>query len=89
MKERKTLAQEAYKWLRRRKIRAFYDYVAAKSTSEGIRALIQTSGLGKLKPNILMMGFPNTWRSNNELALEEYVGAINEAFDANFGVIIM
>ncbi|GAU95054.1 hypothetical protein RvY_06735 [Ramazzottius varieornatus] len=88
VKERRTMGQEAYKWLRRRKIHAFYDYVAAKNTSEGIRALIQTSGLGKLKPNILMMGFPNGWRSSNETALDEYVGAINEAFDANLGVII-
>ncbi|GAV06345.1 hypothetical protein RvY_16354 [Ramazzottius varieornatus] len=89
VKERGIMSQESYRWLRRRKIRAFYDFVATKSTAEGIRALIQTSGLGKMRPNIIMMGFLNSWRTCNESTVEEYVGAIHEAFDANLGVIIL
>ena len=83
------MAQESYKWLRRRKIRAFYDYVAASRTSEGIRALIQTSGLGKLKPNIMMMGFHRTWANWSESAMDEYISAMNEALDANLAITLL
>jgi hypothetical protein len=89
VKERAIMAQESYNWLRRRKIRAFYDYVAARNTVEGIRALIQTSGLGKLKPNILMMGFHRTWSNWSEQAMDEYVSSLNEALDANLAVALL
>jgi solute carrier family 12 sodium/potassium/chloride transporter 2 len=32
------------------------------SFEDGSKALMQASGVGKLKPNILMMGYKSNWR---------------------------
>ena len=87
--ERTTLEDETYKWFFRRKVRAFYEHFAADNTLEGIRALIQTSGLGKLKPNILMLGYHRNWTNWNENSMEEYINVIHDAFDARRGVILL
>ena len=88
LSERTILVEEVYQWFRRRKIRAFYDYIASDSTLSGVRALLQASGLGKMKPNILMMGFPLDWVNENVASMEEYVQVIHDAFDLNRAVII-
>ncbi|XP_055351604.1 solute carrier family 12 member 3-like isoform X2 [Paramacrobiotus metropolitanus] len=86
--DRSTLEQETYKWFFRRKIRAFYEIYAAADTEEGTRALIQTSGLGKLRPNIVMMGYHRNWTNWNEDSMEEYINVIHYAFDSRRGVIL-
>lgn len=50
-------------WLSRRGIGAFVDVVSATSFRRGVRHFMQLSGLGKLKPNIVVLGFKNDWRS--------------------------
>ena len=87
--ERTVLEQEVYRWFRRRKIHSFYEYISAVNTLEGTRALIQTSGLGKLKPNILMMGYHLNWTNWNAASMDEYVRVIHDAFDAHRAVIIL
>ncbi|XP_055357606.1 LOW QUALITY PROTEIN: solute carrier family 12 member 3-like [Paramacrobiotus metropolitanus] len=89
LERREVLAREIYIWLRRQKIRAFYDYVAAERTVEGMKALIQTSGLGKLKPNIIMMGYQQSWSGWTEESINSYIGVINHAFDYNIAVAIL
>ncbi|XP_064819319.1 solute carrier family 12 member 1-like [Oncorhynchus masou masou] len=44
-------------WLNKKKRKAFYAAVACDSFRQGTENLMQASGLGRLKPNILMMGF--------------------------------
>ncbi|OWA51104.1 Solute carrier family 12 member 2 [Hypsibius exemplaris] len=87
--ERAVLEQEVYRWFRRKKIQAFYEYISSSSTLEGTRALIQTSGLGKLKPNILMMGYHLNWTNWNAASMDEYVKVIHDTFDAHRGLIIL
>ena len=84
-----TLVRETYRWLQRRKIKAFYDHVAANQVQEGMRALIQTSGLGKLKPNIVMMGYHHDWNEWTEDSLLAYIGTINDVLDANLAIAIL
>ncbi|OWA49967.1 Solute carrier family 12 member 2 [Hypsibius exemplaris] len=86
---RRTVAQETYKWLRRMHIRAFYDSVTARSFADGAKALIQMSGLGKMKPNVLLMGYSNGWATASEMSNEEYVSVITTAFDHRLSVMIL
>ena len=40
---RRTVAQETYKWLRRMRIKGFYDSVTASNFADGAKALIQVT----------------------------------------------
>lgn len=60
---RTQLVTEAQKWLDARKIKAFYNVVDNVDFESGVRSLIQSSGFGKLSPNIVLMGYKNNWRS--------------------------
>uniref|UniRef100_A0A6Q2XXM5 Uncharacterized protein n=1 Tax=Esox lucius TaxID=8010 RepID=A0A6Q2XXM5_ESOLU len=57
------------KWLNRRKVRSFYTPFTGDCLREGAKHLLQASGLGKLKPNTLIMGFKNNWKEKAPLVL--------------------
>uniref|UniRef100_A0A669E9V3 Solute carrier family 12 member 10, tandem duplicate 1 n=1 Tax=Oreochromis niloticus TaxID=8128 RepID=A0A669E9V3_ORENI len=75
--DRQTQHQDAtdqsVKWLNKRKACSFYTQFTANTLREGVRYLLQASGLGKLKPNTLVLGFKSNWReSSPETLLMEY-----------------
>uniref|UniRef100_A0A8C2J4H1 Solute carrier family 12 member 10, tandem duplicate 1 n=1 Tax=Cyprinus carpio TaxID=7962 RepID=A0A8C2J4H1_CYPCA len=70
------------KWLNQRKVRSFYTSFKASDLREGARHLLQASGLGKMKPNILVMGFKMNWQ-------EIYLFGLSDAFDSNHGVCVL
>uniref|UniRef100_A0AAF5D1W6 Solute carrier family 12 member 3 n=1 Tax=Strongyloides stercoralis TaxID=6248 RepID=A0AAF5D1W6_STRER len=80
-------------WLREQKTKAFYCGVANKSLRNGVQGLLQTVGLGKMQPNILMIGFKTNWlkevcRDNEKNMVEEYLGVILDAFESNMSICI-
>jgi len=48
------------------KVKGFADVLVAKDVSQGICDLIQTTGLGGLKPNSVIFGWPHGWRQNTD-----------------------
>uniref|UniRef100_A0AAY3ZWS9 Solute carrier family 12 member 3-like n=1 Tax=Denticeps clupeoides TaxID=299321 RepID=A0AAY3ZWS9_9TELE len=77
------------KWLNQRKVRSFFAPISAKGLREGTCNLMQASGLGKLKPNTLFMGFKMNWQQCSPHMLEDYINTINDTFDSNYGVCIL
>uniref|UniRef100_A0A8C4E318 Solute carrier family 12 member 10, tandem duplicate 1 n=1 Tax=Dicentrarchus labrax TaxID=13489 RepID=A0A8C4E318_DICLA len=55
----------SHSWMNRRKVRSFYTPFTADSLRAGARHLLQASGLGKLKPNTLVLGFKANWRDSS------------------------
>ncbi|XP_030032006.1 solute carrier family 12 member 4 isoform X2 [Manduca sexta] len=51
------------------KLKGFVDVLVAPSIPDGLSHLVQTTGLGGLKPNTVIVGWPYTWRHSEE-ALE-------------------
>uniref|UniRef100_A0A8C5B7J4 Solute carrier family 12 member 1 n=1 Tax=Gadus morhua TaxID=8049 RepID=A0A8C5B7J4_GADMO len=76
-------------WLHKNKRKAFYTAVASDDFRQGADALLQSSGLGRLKPNILMMGFKRDWRSADTQAIKNYVGVLHDAFDFEYGTLVL
>ncbi|XP_042262818.1 solute carrier family 12 member 1 [Thunnus maccoyii] len=76
-------------WLRKTKRKAFYAAVACESFREGTESLLQASGLGRMKPNTLMIGFKRNWRTAGTEALLSYVGVLHDAFDFEYGTVIL
>ncbi|XP_068616528.1 solute carrier family 12 member 1 [Brachionichthys hirsutus] len=76
-------------WLRKTKRKAFYTAVACENFREGVQAQLQASGLGRMKPNIFMIGFKREWRTASAEAVQNYVGMLHDAFDFDYGTLVL
>ncbi|XP_036420442.1 solute carrier family 12 member 1 [Colossoma macropomum] len=76
-------------WLNQQKRKAFYAAVASETFREGAASLLQASGLGRLRPNTLMLGFKRDWRNADTADVEEYVGVLHDAFDFEYGTVML
>ncbi|CAJ1975644.1 unnamed protein product [Sphenostylis stenocarpa] len=66
------------------------EIVVAPNMSEGFRAIVQTMGLGNLKPNIVVMRYPEIWRRENLTEIPAtFVGIISDCIVANKAVVIV
>ncbi|XP_034211599.1 cation-chloride cotransporter 1 isoform X3 [Prunus dulcis] len=66
------------------------EIVVAPSMSEGFRGIVQTMGLGNLKPNIVVMRYPEIWRRENLTEIPAtFVEIINDCIVANKAVVIV
>lgn len=89
MPELRLLASGHTKWLKKRKVKAFYSDVIAEDLRSGVQTLMQATGLGRMKPNILVVGFKKNWQSAHPATVEDYIGILHDAFDFNYGMCIM
>ncbi|XP_031192839.1 solute carrier family 12 member 3 isoform X3 [Mastomys coucha] len=87
--ELRLIASGHTKWLNKRKIKAFYSDVIAEDLRSGSQILMQASGLGRMKPNILVVGFKKNWQSAHPATMEDYIGILHDAFDFNYGVCVL
>ncbi|XP_060927236.1 solute carrier family 12 member 2-like [Limanda limanda] len=88
----KELSQDharSQRWLNEKSIKAFYTPVFSDNLRHGTQFLLQAVGLGRLKPNTLVMGFKNNWSEGDMRDVEIYVNTIHDAFDLQFGVVIL
>ncbi|XP_045919774.1 solute carrier family 12 member 3-like [Micropterus dolomieu] len=92
-KDRQTRQQDAtdwlVKWMNKRKVRSFYTAFTADSLRVGARHLLQASGLGKLKPNTLVLGFKANWGDSSPESIEDYTNTIYDTFDSNYCLCIL
>ncbi|XP_044125925.1 solute carrier family 12 member 3 [Bufo gargarizans] len=77
------------KWLNKRKIRAFYTGLIADDLRSGVQMLIQASGIGYMKPNVLFLGYKKNWQSSHPRNVESYVAILHDAFDFNCGLCLL
>ncbi|NXR06255.1 S12A3 protein, partial [Semnornis frantzii] len=87
--ESRLMADGHTKWLTKRKIKAFYTDVVAEDLRSGVQMLLQAAGLGKMRPNILVLGYKRNWRTVAPQSLEDYVGILHDAFDFKYSVCLM
>ncbi|TTF71930.1 Solute carrier family 12 member 2 [Bagarius yarrelli] len=69
--------------------KAFYTPVIAEDLRLGTQYLLQAAGLGRLRPNTLVLGFKNDWTTADMKETETYVNIIHDAFDFQYGVVIL
>uniref|UniRef100_A0A671N2S6 Solute carrier family 12 member 1 n=1 Tax=Sinocyclocheilus anshuiensis TaxID=1608454 RepID=A0A671N2S6_9TELE len=64
--------QQIQQWLNKQKRKAFYTPVASENLQRGAEALMQASGLGRMKPNTVMLGFKRDWRTAKPQEVQSY-----------------
>ncbi|KAJ8380958.1 hypothetical protein SKAU_G00017360 [Synaphobranchus kaupii] len=77
------------RWLLKNRTKAFYTPVFAEDLRQGTQYLLQASGLGRLRPNTLVIGFKNNWRDGEMKDVETYINMIHDAFDFQYGAVIL
>lgn len=77
------------RWLLRNKTKAFYTPVYAEDLREGCQFLLQAAGLGRLRPNTLVVGFKSNWRDGDMKDVETYINMMHDAFDFQYGVVVI
>jgi len=82
------LKESTQKWLNDHKIKGFYTVVESGSWEEGAKSSLTLSGLGKLSPNCILMGFKSDWTTNLS-ELQEYFNVIHASFDHSLGIGIL
>lgn len=66
------------------------EIIVAPNMSEGFRGIVQTMGLGNLKPNIVVMRYPEIWRRENLCQIPStFVNIISDCIIANKAVVIV
>ncbi|XP_055540549.1 bumetanide-sensitive sodium-(potassium)-chloride cotransporter isoform X1 [Wyeomyia smithii] len=88
-KYRNYLQRKATDWFRRHKVKGFYAYVDDNDFETGARAAMQASGIGKLKPNVLLLGYKNDWSKCDSVELEQYFNVVHKALDMYLSVAIL
>ncbi|XP_068458407.1 solute carrier family 12 member 3 [Clinocottus analis] len=76
-------------WLNQRRVRSFYRGVVARELRSGVNVLLQGAGLGRMTPNVLLMGFKKDRCSDSPQAAHNYIATLHDAFDLQFGVCIL
>ncbi|XP_053556068.1 solute carrier family 12 member 2-like [Bombina bombina] len=85
-----TLNQSKYqRWLIQHKKKSFYTAVCAEQFRQGVLYLLQAAGLGRMKPNTLVLGFQARWKESDHTSVDEYVNIIHDAFDFQYGIVIV
>ncbi|KAL7034522.1 hypothetical protein ACKWTF_007999 [Chironomus riparius] len=88
-KYRNYLLKKSNDFFKRHKVKGFYSIVDDNDFETGSRALMQASGLGKLKPNILLMGYKQDWQTCDSAELDRYFNVVHKAFDMYLAVAIL
>ncbi|XP_063708088.1 bumetanide-sensitive sodium-(potassium)-chloride cotransporter isoform X2 [Culicoides brevitarsis] len=88
-KYRNFLVRKANDWFRRHKVKGFYTLVDDADFETGSKALMQATGVGKLKPNILLLGYKNDWISCDSGEREQYFNVLHKALDMHLAVAIL
>ncbi|KAK9884761.1 hypothetical protein WA026_007609 [Henosepilachna vigintioctopunctata] len=86
---RNVLHYKAQSWLKAHKMKSFYMQVDGMNFEQGSTALLKACGVGKLRPNILLMGHKSDWMTCTRSSLQQYFNVLHAAFDLHFGVGIL
>uniref|UniRef100_A0A671TWU5 Solute carrier family 12 member 3 n=1 Tax=Sparus aurata TaxID=8175 RepID=A0A671TWU5_SPAAU len=70
-------------------VKSFYRGVVATELRSGVNVLLQGAGLGRIKPNVLLMGFKKDWHTDTAEAAHSYIGILHDAFDLQYGVCML
>ncbi|CAI6365712.1 unnamed protein product [Macrosiphum euphorbiae] len=82
-------SKRAINWLCYHKIKGFYVQIDGTNFDDGAKSLMQTVGLGKLKPNIVLLGYKSNWFKCSSQDLNMYFNVLHKALDIHMAVCIL
>ncbi|ESO08644.1 hypothetical protein HELRODRAFT_74876 [Helobdella robusta] len=89
LKDAQLLTKLAHMYLTRKRSKSFYTAICAPSLRLGVQSLLQSVGVGKLRPNTLIMGFKSDWLTSDVKEVEDFCNIIHDAFDLKHSVGVL
>ncbi|KAM5193000.1 solute carrier family 12 member 2 isoform 2-T2 [Mantella aurantiaca] len=89
LKEMLTDQARYQRWLIKHKTKAFYSPVHAEDLRDGAQYLMQAAGLGRMRPNTLVVGFKKNWFQCDMKEVETYINLLHDAFDYQYGIVVI
>lgn len=83
-----TLKESTQAWLNDRKVKGFYTVTESNNFEDGAKSCLTLAGLGKLAPNMLLMGFKSDWFADIG-ATKEYFSVLQAGYDLSLSVGIL
>jgi len=71
-----------------KKLYFFRDSVCAESTTEGTRMLLQSSGIGRLRPNVFALEFKSDYVESSEDSCRDYCTTIKDAIRMKYALLM-
>ncbi|XP_075225532.1 sodium potassium chloride cotransporter [Lycorma delicatula] len=88
-KTRLARTRQGMSWLSVRKIKSFFTILDGLKFELGARGVMQAAGVGRMRPNVLMLGYKNNWPSCTREELQAYFNVMHDAFENRLAVIIL
>lgn len=88
-KKRSITLSKTNSWLRKNKFKAFYSLIDGANFQDGATSLMQACGLGKMQPNVLLMGYKKDWFSCPRKDLVMYFNVMHKALDMHLAVALL
>ncbi|KAK8451900.1 hypothetical protein SEVIR_5G024400v4 [Setaria viridis] len=89
-KDAKTACRQLSAYIDYKRCEGVAEIIVARSMSDGFRSIVQIMGLGNLKPNIVVMRYPEIWRRENLTQIPStFISIINDCIIANKAVVIV
>ncbi|XP_051176249.1 solute carrier family 12 member 6 isoform X5 [Leptopilina boulardi] len=71
------------------KVKGFVDVLVARNTVDGVSALVQTTGLGGMKPNTVILGWPYGWKhSEDERTWRVFLQTVRNVASARMALMV-
>lgn len=83
----KTLRQ-SYRYLRDNDIKGFCSLIDKLDLPTGVAAMLEVVGIGKIVPNILLIGYKNDWRVCDKQSLSQYFATIQSVVSKQMFLIV-
>lgn len=88
--EAELACQQLSSYIEYKRCEGVAEIVVAPDMSAGFRGIVQTMGLGNLRPNMVVLRYPEIWRRENLTEIPStFVSIINDCIVANKGVVII
>ncbi|EAL42059.4 AGAP003275-PA [Anopheles gambiae str. PEST] len=88
-RKRELRSRDCRSFMELRKIEGFYQLIDGIGLEKGVRALIQTSGVGKLSANIVLVGYKADWMRCPVQELQTYYNVLNDVFDNRMSLAVL
>jgi len=87
-KNLRKMKEETQTWMKKQKVQGFFDVVQSSTFDEGANSILTLSGLGRLCPNMVLLGFKSDWDKNWEGSLM-YLKTITKAYQDQMAVLLL
>ena len=88
-KKVETTKANGIQWLKNNNVKAFYSVSRHSNFFVGARCSMELSGLGKMKPNMMLVGFKQNWQTAPASETRDYYKIIKSAFELNLSVGVL